>query len=102
VSRGDLKIPHDKIADLCRKHHIRRLALFGSALRPDFGPRSDVDLLGEFEPEHIPDFLRMYGIEQELSALLGGRRVDLVTEKSLNRKIRDQVLAAADVQYAAR
>jgi len=102
VSQPDLEIPRDKIADVCRRHHISRLALFGSVLRPDFGPGSDVDVLVEFEPDHVPGFLRIYGIEQELSELLGGRRVDLVTEKFLNRKIRDQILATAEVQYAAR
>jgi predicted nucleotidyltransferase len=88
------------VADLCRRHHIRKLSLFGSVLREDFGPDSDVDVLVDFELEHIPGFLRLHEIEQELSALLDGRRVDLITEKFLNRRIRDGVLAAAEVCYA--
>ena len=101
MKQSSLEIHHDTIAEFCRRHHISRLALFGSVLRPDFGPGSDVDVLVTFEPEYIPGFLRMHVIEQELSDLLGGRRVDLVTEKFLNRRLRDQILATAEVQYAA-
>ncbi|MBI2536020.1 MAG: nucleotidyltransferase domain-containing protein [Gemmatimonadetes bacterium] len=89
-----------KLAELCRRHRIRRLSLFGSVLRDDFGPDSDVDVLVEFEPGHTPG-LAIVDVEDELSALFGGRRVDLVTEKSLHRLIRRQVLSSALVQYAA-
>lgn len=89
-----------KLAELCRRRRIRRLALFGSVLRDDFGPDSDVDVLVEFEPGHTPG-LGLADIEDELSALFGGHRVDLVTEKSLHRLIRNQVLSSAQVQYAA-
>ena len=89
------------LAALCRHHHIRRLSLFGSVLRPDFRPDSDVDVLVEFEPGQVPGFLALFGIETELSKLVGGHRVDLVTERSLNHRLRDRVLASADVQYAA-
>lgn len=88
------------LAELCRRHHIRRLSLFGSVLRDDFGPESDVDVLVEFEPGLTPG-LGITDIEDELSALFGGRRVDLVTEKSLHRLVRDRVLASAVLQYAA-
>lgn len=98
--RPYLNIPPEVIADLCRRHHIRKLSFFGSVLREDFGPESDVDVLVEFEPEHIPGFLHLYIIEQELSELLGGRQVDLVTEKFLNQRIRDRILASAEVRYA--
>ena len=100
MTRPDLIVPAEVIADLCHRHHIRKLSFFGSALRDDFGPESDVDVLVEFEPEHVPGFLRLHDIEQELSGLLAGRRVDLVTEKFLNRRIRDRILASAEVQYA--
>jgi predicted nucleotidyltransferase len=94
-----IPIPHKPLADFCRKHHIRRLSLFGSVLRDDFGPDSDIDVLVEFEPEHIPGFIRLHAIEQELSELLGDHRVDLVTLKFLSPRIRKQVLASAEVQY---
>jgi predicted nucleotidyltransferase len=89
----------DQIAVFCQRHHIRRLALFGSVLREDFTPDSDVDVLVEFEPGHVPDFFRLYDIEQELSALFGGRSVDIVTYRALNRHLREPVLASAQVQY---
>ncbi len=102
MGRARIDIPKDKIADFCRKHHIRKLALFGSVLREDVRPDSDVDVLVEFEPEHVPGFLRLYDLEQQLSGLLGGLEIDLVTEKFLNRRIRERVLAEAEVQYADR
>lgn len=100
MSRAKIEIPKDKIAEFCQKHHIRKLALFGSVLTEDFKPDSDVDVLVEFEPEHVPGFLGLYDIDQKLSSLLGGYRVDLITEKFLNRRIRDRVLATAEVQHA--
>jgi hypothetical protein len=99
MGRAGIDVPKAKIADFCRKHHIRKLALFGSVLREDFRPDSDVDVLVEFEPGQVVG-LRLIRIEEELSQLLGGYRVDLVTPKFLNRRIRDRVLAAAEVQYA--
>lgn len=92
-------IPRERLSVVCRQHHIRRLSLFGSVLRDDFGPESDIDILVEFETGHVPGFLRLHAIEQELSALLGGRKVDLVTPKSLSPRLRDRVLAEARPQY---
>jgi predicted nucleotidyltransferase len=92
-------IDHEKIAEFCRRHRIRKLAFFGSVLREDFQPDSDVDVLVEFAPGEVVG-LRLIQMEEELSQLLGGHRVDLVTPKFLNRRIRDRVLAAAQVQYA--
>jgi predicted nucleotidyltransferase len=69
-------------------------------LRDDFGPKSDVDVLVEFEPDHIPGLIRFAGMEIELSELLGGRKVDLNTSKFLSPYFRDKVLAEAEVQYA--
>lgn len=93
-------VPKTQLAEFCRRNHIRRLALFGSVLREDFGPLSDIDVLVEFEPGHVPG-LRFIRLQDELSALFGGRRVDLVTPKFLNHRIRDEVLRSAEVQYAA-
>ena len=93
-----IPIDRDKIAEFCRRNHIRRLALFGSVLRDDFGPESDVDVLVEFEPGQLVG-LRFIEIERDLSSLLGGRKVDLITPKFLNRRIRDRVLASTEVQY---
>ena len=83
----------------CRRHHIRRLALFGSVLRDDFGPESDVDVLVEFEPGHVPG-LAFFAMQDELSAMLG-RKVDLNTPGFLSRYFRDEVLAEAETQYGA-
>jgi predicted nucleotidyltransferase len=93
--RGNL--PKDKIAHFCRRHHIRKLAVFGSVLREDFRSDSDVDVLVEFEPGHTPG-LAFFGMEQELSELLG-RQVDLNTPQFLSVYFRDKVLAEAEVQY---
>jgi predicted nucleotidyltransferase len=94
------RVPVDRqqIAEFCRRHHIRKLSLFGSVLRDDFRPDSDIDVLVTFEPGQVVG-LRIVDIEDELAQLLG-RRVDLVSEKYLNHRIRDRVLTAAEVQYA--
>ena len=88
-----------RIADFCRRHHIRTLSLFGSVLRDDFGPDSDVDVLIEFEPGHTVGLLRMAGLELELSAMLD-RKVDLRTPAELSRYFRDEVIRTSEVQFA--
>ena len=95
----NIKIPldRDSIAAFCRRHHIRTLALFGSVLRDDFSPDSDVDVLVEFEPGYVPG-LAFLTMEEELSTILG-RRVDLNTPNFLSPYFRDRVLAEAEVQY---
>ena len=93
-------LPKEQIADFCRRRHIRRLAIFGSALRSDFNESSDIDILVEFEPEHSPGLFGMARMERELSALLGGRKVDLRTPEDLSRYFRQEVLNEAEVQYA--
>ena len=90
----------EKLAEICRRHHIRRLSLFGSVLGSERA-ESDVDLLVEFEPGKTPGLLRLAEIEFELSALLGGRRVDLRTPGDLSPYFRDEVLQNAELQYAA-
>ncbi len=94
-------VPKEEIYKFCRRYHIVRLSLFGSVLTPDFGPESDIDVLVEFEPGHSPGFLRLAELEEELSGLFGGRKVDLRTPQDLSRYFRDEVIASAEVQYAA-
>jgi uncharacterized protein len=92
-------LPNNLIKDFCRRHHIRKLSIFGSYLREDFGPESDVDFLVEFDPQHIPTLFDIAGMEIELSEMLG-RKVDLRTAEDLSRYFRDEVVAQAEVQYA--
>jgi predicted nucleotidyltransferase len=94
-----IRIDHERIAEVCRKYHIRRLSLFGSVLRDDFRTDSDVDVLVEFEPDTVVG-LRIIEIEDELSRVMDGRRIDIVSEKYLNRRLRSRVLADAELQYA--
>ena len=94
-----IDIPTERIAEFCRANRIRRLALFGSVLREDFGPDSDVDVLVEFEPAARVG-LRFFELEQELSEILG-RKVDLNTPGFLSRYFRDEILAEAEDQYDA-
>jgi len=89
------------LASLCRRHHIRRLALFGSTQRGTDRPDSDVDLLVEFEAGQEPGLLRLAGIEAEISVLVGGRPVDLRTAQDLSRHFRADVARTAEVQFAA-
>ncbi len=90
----------EEIAEFCRRRRIRKLAFFGSVLRDDFGPDSDVDVLVEFEPGARVGLFELYDIEQELSCYLGGRKVEINTLRSLSKYFRDDVLAEAEVQYA--
>jgi hypothetical protein len=92
-----IPIDSDKIADFCRKHHIHRLSLFGSVLRDDFGPESDVDVLVEFEPGHTPG-LAFFSMEEELSLIIG-RKVDLNTPGFLSPHFRDRIERESEVQY---
>ena len=94
-----LSVPKNELAAFCRKHGIRRLAIFGSALRADFGPDSDVDVLVEYAPDRVPGLFGIAGLEIELSALFGGRKVDLRTPEDLSRYFRQDVLDSAEVQY---
>lgn len=96
---SSITIPKDRLADFCRRYRIRRLSLFGSVLREDFGPESDIDVLVEFERDAKIGFLKLYDLEQELSRILGGRKVDLSTPSSLSKYFRDEVLAEAEPQY---
>ena len=99
MTRARIPVPIEAIANFCRRHHIRRLALFGSVLRDDFGPDSDVDVLVEFEPEHVPG-LAFFSMERELGEILG-RRVDLNTPGFLSPYFRDAVIGSAEVLFDA-
>jgi predicted nucleotidyltransferase len=97
--RARIDIPLERVEDFCRRHHIRRLALFGSVLRDDFTPDSDVDVLVEFEPGQTPGW-SFFSMQDELAGILG-RRVDLNTAQSLSKYFRDEVLAEAEELYVA-
>lgn len=94
-----IPIARDRIAEFCRRNRIRKLSLFGSVLRDDFRPESDVDVLVEFNPDARVGFFELYDLEQELSRLLSGRKVEINTLKSLSPYFRDEVLAEAETQY---
>lgn len=95
-----ISIDKQQIAQFCRQNHIRRFSLFGSVLRSDFSPESDIDVLVEFEPGHIPGLFGVARMERELSQLFGARKVDLRTAEDLSRYFRNAVLQEADLQYA--
>jgi len=92
------KIPKDKLAEFCKKNSIRRLSLFGSALRCPLGPDSDIDLLVEFEEGHTPGLFSIVRMEMELAEALG-RKVDLRTPGDLSRYFRDEVIRSAQLEY---
>src|SRR2546423_10035446 len=94
-----INIDRARLIEFCRCHHIRRLAFFGSVLRDDFRPDSDIDVLYEFEPGSEPGWA-IASIEEELGSLLG-RKVDLIPLKHLNPNLRDRILAGAEFEYAA-
>ena len=94
-----IELPKERIKEFCKRHHIRKLSLFGSALRDDFSPESDLDILVEFDPAHIPGLIRLAGMEIELTEILG-RKVDMRTAQDLSRYFRDEVLNSSKVQYA--
>ena len=94
-----IAIPSQQVREFCRRHHIRRLALFGSILRDDFGPDSDIDVLVEFEPEHTPGFF-FFALQDDLTAMFG-RKVDLNTPGFLSDALRARVLAESETVYVA-
>ena len=96
-SKVRVPFPKERIAEFCRRHHIKKLAIFGSVLRRDFREDSDIDVLVEFEKDHVPG-LAFFAMEDELSRILC-RKVDLNTPECLSRYFRDKVLQEAVVQY---
>jgi len=99
-----IEVPKEKVADFCRRNHIRELAFFGSVLREDFAPDSDVDVLVEFETGREPGLMELVKMENELSELLG-RKADMVerkaVEKSENYIRRRHVLQSLEAVYVA-
>ncbi|RQD84926.1 MAG: nucleotidyltransferase, partial [Methanocalculus sp. MSAO_Arc2] len=89
-------IPHEEITAFCKKYHIRRLSLFGSVLREDFSRESDIDVLIEFEEGKTPGFFTIFSMEEELSELFGGRKIDIRTPKDLSRYFRDDVINSCE------
>ena len=100
MGRAQIRIPKDQIAEYCKRNQIRRLSLFGSVLREDFGLDSDVDVLVEFEPGTQIGLIQLSGLEIELGHIVG-RKVDLNTPGFLSKYFRDKILTEADVQYDA-
>ncbi len=99
MSRAQIAVPQEQIEAFCKRHHISRLSLFGSILRDDFRPDSDVDVLVEFEPGFTPG-LAFFGMQEELSAILG-RKVDLNTPGFLSRYFREEVQKTAEERCVA-
>jgi uncharacterized protein len=103
IVRADIQIPIDRVAEFCRKHGIRKLEVFGSALRDDFGPESDLDIMVEFEPERIPG-LAFFVMDEEIAEIFG-RKVDLHTRRSVeenpNNLFRKQALSQVATLYDA-
>jgi uncharacterized protein len=100
VGKARIPVPEGRIEEFCRRNHIRRLSLFGSVLRDDFSPDSDVDVLVEFQRGHVPGFFGLLDMEEELSSLFGSRKVDLRTAEDMSRYFRDEVIESAEVQFA--
>ncbi len=99
AASAQIAVDREKVAELCRRHGIRKLSLFGSVLRDDFRPDSDVDLLVVWSPDAQPGMFDLFRIEEEFSRLFDGRKVDIVSEKYLNHRLRDRVLASAEVVH---
>jgi len=99
MGQVQIEVPRDRISEFCKRNHIRKLSLFGSVLRGDFGENSDVDVLIEFESGHGTGFFGLARMERELSSIFG-RKVDLRTPQELSKYFRDEVLSKAEIQYA--
>ncbi|MEA2052762.1 MAG: nucleotidyltransferase family protein [Euryarchaeota archaeon] len=99
MKKFSVKLSKRKIVEFCKRKHIRCLSLFGSILHNDFSQSSDIDMLVEFEPDYVPGFFDLIEMEEELSSMFGGRKVDLRTPNDLSRYFRDDVLAEAEAVY---
>jgi predicted nucleotidyltransferase len=93
-----IEIPEKKIEEFCKRNRVRKLSIFGSVLRDDFNPESDIDILVEFDDDATPGFFRLMRMQDELTEMLG-RSVDLRTPKDLSRYFRDDVVNNAVIQY---
>lgn len=101
ATKAKIDIPRERIAEFCKRHHIRRLSFFGSVISEHFTQDSDVDVLVEFEPGQVIGLIRLSGMELELSEIIG-RKVDMRTPADLSRYFREEVLSSAETQYAER
>ena len=101
MKKARVNLPSQKIAEFCIQNHIKKLSLFGSVLRDDFQKDSDIDFLVEFEPGKVPGLIGYCRMEIELAEIIGYPKVDLRTPQELSKYFRDEVLAQAEVQYAA-
>ena len=99
MMKFDVNVSKRKILEFCKRKHIRSLSLFGSILRNDFSRSSDIDMLVEFEPDYVPGFFDLIEMEEELSSMFSGHKVDLRTPNDLSRYFRDDVLAEAEAVY---
>ena len=99
MEKSDIDLSNKKIAEFCQRNHISKLSVFGSFLRDDYNENSDIDILVEFIPDYIPGLIRLAGMENELSNVLG-RKVDMRTPEDLSRYFRNDVLESAEVKYA--
>ncbi len=99
-NKSRIKVSRQKIVEFCKRNHIRRLSFFGSVLRDDFTPSSDIDVLVEFDPVNVPGLFDLTRMEEELSSILGGRKVDMRTPEDLSKYFRDYVLSTAEKMYA--
>jgi uncharacterized protein len=93
-----ITVDQAEVGEFCRRNHIRKLSFFGSVLRDDFSPESDIDLLVEFDPDHIPGYFGLSAMEHELSGLMG-RKVDLRTPGEISDYYLDRVLASSQVWH---
>lgn len=96
------KLSQEQIHKYCKKHNIKKMSLFGSALRNELTPDSDIDILVEFDENNIPSFFDLYKMEKELSNYVNGRKVDIRTPDDLSRYFRDEVMESAEVLYIER
>ena len=96
-----IDVPREQIPDFCRRYKVRKLSLFGSVIHDDFTPESDVDVLVEFEPDAHASYFTLFDMEEELSGLLDGRKIDVNTPNCLSKYFREEVLAEAEVLYVA-
>lgn len=97
----NIQVSKETISIFCKKHHMKKLSFFGSVTRDDYTPSSDIDVLVEFENGFVPGFFSLFAMQEELSILLGGRKVDMRTPEDLSRYFREDVVNKAVVQYAA-
>ena len=99
ITKPKIEIPNDALAEFCKRNYITKLSLFGSVLRDDFTPKSDVDFLVEFHPQHFPGLIRLIGMEMELSKVLGRHKAHICTAEDLSKYFRKKVVSEAQLQY---